>query len=411
MKEEIAIRVSDVDKSFRLPNEKTLSMKQSFINWVKGVKGYHAQHVLSGINFTVNKGDFLGIVGRNGSGKSTLLKIIAGIYVPDLGTVEINGSMVAFIELGVGFNPELSGRDNIYLNGALLGFTDAEIDTMYDDIVEFAGLHSFMNQKLKNYSSGMQVRLAFSCAIRAKSDILVLDEVLAVGDEAFQRKCREYFERISKDQNQTVILVSHDMGSVRRFCNKAILIRDGEIVAAGDPHDVASQYTIDNAKVEQPQDWQLGESEQKISEFSLELLCDDVLSEKDELKLRVKYHSLADEPSIVEFSVWDIDRGCAIIRDSSFDQHLQGKGIYDAIYTCPVDLLNDGNYKIYAAICTTDIQPLANLSAQNAPSFLIRRTDIKSDADKMQSAGVVKSRFSKVNTSVTACPQGQQTPL
>ena len=147
-------------------------------NRFKGIKGYKEQHVLKDISFEVEKGDFFGILGRNGSGKSTLLKIISEIYVPEKGTVTIDGKLVSFIELGVGFNPELTGRENVYMNGAMLGFSTAEIDAMYDDIVDFAELHEFMNQKLKNYSSGMQVRLAFSVAIKAQGDILILDEVL-----------------------------------------------------------------------------------------------------------------------------------------------------------------------------------------------------------------------------------------
>ena len=159
--------------------ERSAGLKQSFINWTKGIKGYKKQQVLNDISFTINKGDFFGIVGRNGSGKSTLLKLISQIYAPDSGSITINGKLIPFIELGVGFNPELTGRENVYLSGALLGFSTGEIDAMYSGIVEFAELADFMDQKLKNYSSGMQVRLAFSIAIKAKGDILVLDEVLA----------------------------------------------------------------------------------------------------------------------------------------------------------------------------------------------------------------------------------------
>ena len=165
--------------------------------------------MLKDISFEVRQGDFFGIVGRNGSGKSTLLKIISQIYVPEKGSVSVKGKLVPFIELGVGFNPELTGRENVYLNGALLGFTREEIDAMYDDIVEFAELEDFMDQKLKNYSSGMQVRLAFSVAIKAQGDILVLDEVLAVGDEAFQRKCDNFFAQMQKGPTKTIILVTH----------------------------------------------------------------------------------------------------------------------------------------------------------------------------------------------------------
>src|SRR5690606_31573026 len=155
----------------------------------RGKRTYEKQQVLKNISFEIKKGEFVGIVGRNGSGKSTLLKLLAGIYSPDKGSIEVNGKLVPFIELGVGFNPELTGRENVFLNGALLGFNRKEMQAMYKDIVEFAELERFMDQKLKNYSSGMQVRLAFSIAIRAQSDILLIDEVLAVGDAAFQQKC------------------------------------------------------------------------------------------------------------------------------------------------------------------------------------------------------------------------------
>ncbi|MGL4342662.1 MAG: ABC transporter ATP-binding protein, partial [Lactococcus lactis] len=187
MNENIAVKINHVSKFFKLPIESTNSLRTLMINRLKGVKGFKEQHVLKDVSFEVEKGDFFGIIGRNGSGKSTLLKIISQIYIPEQGTVDIEGKLVSFIELGVGFNPELTGRENVYLNGAMLGFSKLEIDDMYDEIVDFAELHEFMSQKLKNYSSGMQVRLAFSVAIKARGDVLVLDEVLAVGDEAFQR--------------------------------------------------------------------------------------------------------------------------------------------------------------------------------------------------------------------------------
>lgn len=236
----VVIRVKNIHKSFKLPTERAWGLKQAIFNRIKGVKGYTEYKVLKGISFEVNKGDFLGIVGRNGSGKSTLLKILAAIYRPEKGSVEIGGSLVPFIELGVGFNYELTGRENVYLNGALLGFSNEEMDKMYDEIVEFAELKDFMDQKLKNYSSGMQVRLAFSVAIRARGDILILDEVLAVGDAAFQQKCNDYFESLKGEQ--TVILVTHSMENVKKFCNRAILIEDGKILEEGDPEKVAKAY-------------------------------------------------------------------------------------------------------------------------------------------------------------------------
>lgn len=236
-----AITVKNLHKSFRLPTEQSFGLKQAFFNRLRGIKGYKEQKVLKGLDFSIEKGEFVGIVGRNGSGKSTLLKILAGIYYPQKGNIIINGTLVPFIELGVGFNPELTGRENVYMNGALLGFSNDEMDKMYDDIWDFAELKPFQDQKLKNYSSGMQVRLAFSIAIRARGDILLLDEVLAVGDAAFQLKCEQYFEYL-RDKGQTVILVTHSMSNIRRFCDRAILIENGKITMDGAPDKIADAY-------------------------------------------------------------------------------------------------------------------------------------------------------------------------
>lgn len=238
--EPVVVSVKNLHKSFRLPTERAWGLKQAIFNRLRGIKGYKELKVLNGIDFDIHRNEFIGIVGRNGSGKSTLLKTLAKIYFPEKGSVEINGTLVPFIELGVGFNPELSGRENIYLNGALLGFSNKEMDAMYDEIVDFAELRPFMDQKLKNYSSGMQVRLAFSIAIRAKGDILLLDEVLAVGDAAFQQKCNDYFKSIKG--KQTVILVTHSMPNVVKYCNRAILIENGKIKLNDEPQKVAAAY-------------------------------------------------------------------------------------------------------------------------------------------------------------------------
>ena len=236
----IAIHVSNLHKSFQLPIERASGLKQAFFNRLRGIKGSKEQKVLNGLNFDIKKGEFIGIVGRNGSGKSTLLKTLAGIYYPEKGEIIIDGNLVPFIELGVGFNPELTGRENVYLNGALLGFSHNEMEKMYNEIWNFAELKEFQDQKLKNYSSGMQVRLAFSIAIRAKGDILLLDEVLAVGDAAFQQKCNEYFASLRG--KQTVILVTHNMENVTKFCDRAILIENGKITLDGNPKEVAEAY-------------------------------------------------------------------------------------------------------------------------------------------------------------------------
>lgn len=244
---EIAISVKDIHKNFVLPQHKNTSLKQTAVNIVRK-NDVTTQKVLDGVSFDVHKGEFFGIVGRNGSGKSTLLKLIAGVYAPTSGVIEMNGGLTPFIELGVGFNPELSGRDNVFLNGALLGYTRKQMEAMYDDIVDFAEIEEHMDKKLKNYSSGMQVRLAFSIAIKAKNDILIFDEVLAVGDEAFQKKCMAVFREYKKN-NQTIILVTHSMDSVTALCSRALMLEDGEIVLIGDVKEVAQAYQKSNLPI------------------------------------------------------------------------------------------------------------------------------------------------------------------
>jgi len=242
MNDDIAIKVEGVYKDFVLPHERAGSVKGIFTSMFRqATSKKEIQHALKHISFEIKKGEFFGIVGRNGSGKSTLLKILAGIYQPTKGKVYTKGKLVPFIELGVGFNPELTGRDNVYLNGAILGFSEKEIDSMYKEIVDFAELERFMDQKLKNYSSGMQVRLAFSMAVRANAEILLIDEVLAVGDADFQRKCFNYFKQLKNDKT-TVVFVTHDMSAVREYCDRALLIEDSKVVNISTPDKIAQDY-------------------------------------------------------------------------------------------------------------------------------------------------------------------------
>ena len=240
MKDEIAIKVDHVSKTFRIPHEKISSLRGAAINAFKK-KSYEEFQALDDVSFEVKKGEFFGIIGRNGSGKSTLLKVLAGIYQADKGKVHINGLISPFLELGIGFNPELSGRDNVYLNATVLGMTRKQIDKKFDDIVAFSELERFIDQKLKNYSSGMQVRLAFSVAIHANREILLMDEVLAVGDTNFQRKCINEFEKYKQD-GKTVILVTHDVETVKEYCDRVLLINGGRIISLGDPRKVVDDY-------------------------------------------------------------------------------------------------------------------------------------------------------------------------
>lgn len=357
----VVLSVEHVSKSFRLPTEQANGLKQAFINWTKGIKGYTEQQVLDDISFEVRQGDFFGIVGRNGSGKSTLLKIISGIYVPEKGNVKINGKLVPFIELGVGFNPELTGRENVYLNGALLGFTNSEIDAMYDDIVEFAELEPFMDQKLKNYSSGMQVRLAFSVAIKAQGDILVLDEVLAVGDEAFQTKCNNFFEEIKKDSSKTVILVTHAMSSVQKYCNKAILIKDGKIIVNGNKDDAANLYTEDNLRsLQKEADENNNGFPTGLNDRVPHLKCIPtakvVLSHTDSFEFDIEYEYTPKTDFYLAFSLLDTRRGGIPYDSGSILIGQGGNGTMRTHFSIPLNMFNNGTYKIIASLRKADPQ-------------------------------------------------------
>lgn len=243
-KNEDAIVVKGVSKRFVIPHDRSTTLKGAFINFFHR-SGSEIFDALSDVSFEVKKGEFFGIIGRNGSGKSTLLKILAGIYVPNKGSIKIKGRISPFLELGIGFNPELSGRDNIYLNGTVLGLTKKQIDEKFDSIVAFSELERFIDQKLKNYSSGMSVRLAFSVAVHANRDILLMDEVLAVGDENFKQKCLQKFEEY-KASGKTIIFVSHDIPSVEKYCDRAMLIRNGQIQKIGDTKEVVGEYIKQN---------------------------------------------------------------------------------------------------------------------------------------------------------------------
>lgn len=360
---DVAITVSNLHKEFKLPHEKDTSIKSLFLRGFRGKRTYERQRVLKGISFEVNKGEFFGIVGRNGSGKSTLLKLLAGIYSPDKGAVTINGTLTPFIELGVGFNPELTGRENVYLNGALLGFDHKTMETMYQDIVNFAELERFMDQKLKNYSSGMQVRLAFSIAVRAKSDILLVDEVLAVGDAAFQRKCYEYFEDLKRNK-KTVILVTHDMNAVEQFCDKVILIEDGEVRDFGKAKMVASAYSdLLKPSVQQADQGTVnlvdidnnrrGDHRYMFSDVKVFLEDPNTLNSDIKIKTTIQCNSRINENLLVAYAVKD-GRGQVLFGDKSPLENLKNLKtgqVAKCIFTFK-NILSKGKYLIDLSIYT-----------------------------------------------------------
>ena len=380
MSNNIAVKVDHVSKFFKLPTESTQSLRTSLVNRFRGIKGYKEQNVLKDISFEVEKGDFYGIVGRNGSGKSTLLKIISEIYIPEKGTVTIDGKLVSFIELGVGFNPELTGRENVYMNGAMLGFSTEAVDALYDDIVEFAELGEFMNQKLKNYSSGMQVRLAFSVAIKAQGDILILDEVLAVGDEAFQRKCNDYFmER--KHSGKTTILVTHDMNAVKKYCNKAVLIENGLVKVVGNPDDVANQYSLDNASDTKAmnEDFVAETESVAVSDLEVRLLSSPQTAPTEEIAFEISYQVNQDMPTYIAFSLTDIDRTIWLYNDNSMDNLTEGTGKKTFKYKCHLSQINHAKLKLQVSVRDEENQILAFADSKNTPVLIISRRDIADD--------------------------------
>ncbi|HEM5503433.1 ABC transporter ATP-binding protein [Streptococcus suis] len=399
MTKNIAVKVEHVSKYFKLPTESTQSLRTALVNRFKGIKGYKKQHVLRDINFEVEEGDFFGIVGRNGSGKSTLLKIISQIYVPEQGKATVNGKLVSFIELGVGFNPELTGKENVYLNGAMLGFTQKEIDDMYDDIVDFAELGEFMNQKLKNYSSGMQVRLAFSVAIKAQGDVLILDEVLAVGDEAFQRKCNDYFmER--KKSGKTTILVTHDMSAVKKYCNKAVLIENGLVKAYGEPFDVAGQYQLDNTHTntpittsneeESPSKGEL-ETNHRIQNLKAVLLHDKIYQPEDILQFEISYDQLVDDDTYLAFTFFDLDTGQPLYNDNSMYLSTTGIGKKTFSYECCLDYFNSIKVRMVMVVKNRASEILAVTPLDESPIVTIVRKIDQTDLSLVDSAdGILK---------------------
>ena len=236
-----AIIVDNVSKKFRIPHEKKNTVFQNIIGLIKRQFDYEEFWALKDVSFEVNKGEALGIIGRNGSGKSTLLKILARVLYPDSGSVSLDGKVASFLELGIGFQTELTARENVYIYSSVLGLNRKQVDRMYDDIFDFAELRKFETMKLKNFSSGMTLRLAFATAIHATPDTMLIDEVLAVGDEAFRKKCRDKMNQF-KAEGKTIVFVSHALEAVKELCQRSIFLHEGQIVAMGDSEKVINGY-------------------------------------------------------------------------------------------------------------------------------------------------------------------------
>lgn len=374
--DDVAIKVDHVSKTFKLPHEKSTSVKGVLINkFTGGNRGYERQEVLKDVSFEIKKGEFFGIVGRNGSGKSTLLKMLAGIYEPTRGSIQVKGNLTPFIELGVGFNQELTGRENVFLNGALLGFGRHDIAKMYDEIVAFAELGRFMDQKLKNYSSGMQVRLAFSIAVKAQTEILLIDEVLAVGDAAFQKKCFDYFMQLKRDK-KTVILVTHDMGAARIYCDNGIMIEKGEIVKAGQIEDVAQAYqrmfNEEMAKVEGVQD---GDAD-RWGTGKLQAVTATAKADANHIKVVVTYEAAVDtDAPVFGFNVYN-SRGMNLLEGNTLREKINTKplkkGNRTTIHWEFPNVLASDTYTVSVSACNGSISEFYDW-LNNADTFVVTR--------------------------------------
>ncbi len=237
-----AILVEDISKRYRIPIEKKITVYEHLIGLARGgACSYEEFNALQNVSFSVKHGETFGVIGPNGCGKSTLLKVLAGVLYPDSGKVRINGKIAPFLELGVGFQPELSARDNVYLYGAIMGLTRKDVDQRYEEIMDFSELKRFENMKLRNFSSGMYVRLAFATAIQTDPDVMLVDEVLSVGDESFQKKCGQKIDEIRR-AGKTILLVSHSLGTVKQLCSRCLLMNHGQMVALGETESVLAEY-------------------------------------------------------------------------------------------------------------------------------------------------------------------------
>jgi ABC-type polysaccharide/polyol phosphate transport system ATPase subunit len=338
--EPAAISIRDVSKTFRIPHQRYSTLKERALHPLRA-RRYNELHAVNDLSVEIADGEFFGIVGRNGSGKSTLLKCIAGIYALDAGTIDIRGRLSPFIELGVGFNSELAARDNVTLNAIMLGLSRKQARERFDAIIAFAELEEFIDLPLKNYSSGMAVRLAFSVAIEVNAEVLLIDEVLAVGDAAFQQKCFEQFERLRRE-GRTIVFVTHDMSAVERFCDRALLMDRGRMMSIGEPHAIALAYNelnfgrlvSDDGSAERAGD--RGVAEIRASWFedeSGERIAAVAQGERCAMCMQVLFHSAVEDP-VFAFALRNEPRH--IVFATSSDWHMRPPGRFAAGETVTV---------------------------------------------------------------------------
>jgi lipopolysaccharide transport system ATP-binding protein len=399
----IIIKVEDLAKSYQISHEKTerytalrdviANNVKSFVGSIKGLTQGNASAgqvseteefwALNGISFDIEKGDRVGIIGRNGAGKSTLLKILSRITEPTRGSISIKGRVASLLEVGTGFHPELTGRENVYLNGAILGMSRHEIKRKFDEIVAFAEVEKFLDTPVKRYSSGMYVRLAFSVAAHLEPEILIVDEVLAVGDAQFQKKCLGKMEDVSKNEGRTVLFVSHSMPTVTSLCNKSILLQSGKIAKMGAVSDVIMNYYssgvsspthvnyLDGAK-------RPGDEFAKLNEASIKVegnISEAEIDIRQGFTVEFKFE-IVKNPNNLLFNAFfffiTADGSIAFITGSREKDSFSEKGSYSVAVSIPGNLLNEGTHFINLGINSLNAGVQVHIDETNALSFNIK---------------------------------------
>jgi ABC-2 type transport system ATP-binding protein len=358
-----AIVVDDVAKRFRLVHERNTTLKATIFSGFR--RSVHEEFwALKGVSFEVQEGTTYGLIGHNGSGKSTLLKCMARIYRPDRGEIRTRGRVSALLELGAGFHPELSGRENVYLNASILGLSKREVDRRFDDIVDFAGLEHFIDTPVKNYSSGMFVRLGFSVAITVEPDVLLVDEILAVGDEAFQQRCMEKFADLRRS-GRTIVLVSHGLDSVRNICDRAAWLDHGDLVKEGETHDVVTAYlesVRDDRRAREHEAGSLVTPEEATGNWHIvgvRVVDDtgrdvDVVRSGDKVTIRVELEAPRDEEVALAIGLYRVDG--VHIAGPVHRFRTRGPGLRTVDYTVPHMVLANGTYDVSTRLLDDHLQ-------------------------------------------------------
>jgi ABC-type polysaccharide/polyol phosphate transport system ATPase subunit len=378
----LAIEARGLEKTFRIPIHRVDSLKERIAHPF-AQQDVRVLRVLDDISFDVHQGEFFGIVGRNGSGKSTLLKLLASIYRADAGTIRMAGRLAPFIELGVGFNLDLTARENVVLNGVMMGLSPQETRGRLNAVIEFAELEDFIDLKLKNYSSGMLVRLAFSAMLQVDADVLLIDEVLAVGDAAFQQKCADAFHEM-KEAGKTIILVTHEMSTVETYCHRAMLIDTGRIRHIGDPGEIGREYLQLNFERGSPDDHAtaLGGSEEVRL---LEAWIEDTEGKRVEnlehgvsFRLRARLEVLRDSPGLgIAFSLMNADGvgvfelAAPVVEADGLHAHAPRVGEELEVSAEIENLLNPGRYFVHVGVNRSEPQPGVALYVHNALDFVV----------------------------------------